>query len=206
MHIYRDVDGEVALLKLDPEQVNPAMMFPDVFDASAAVAVVVPAGVFAVAGVPNAAASVCAAPENDNDPPDSPEGVPPAAVTTTLCAAPAATMIPHTCRNPDVIPPAWMGPDSEVIATALYVADSENPASLPVSSAHAASSTVFAPVTVCAHVSDVVVAVAPAADGPTASNASAIYGTVHRAYGGVASTSTQSAYPAALVPMVVPGA
>lgn len=114
-------------------------------------------------------------------------------------------MIPHTWMNPDVAAPAWTM-DSDVMETALYVAVMENPESLLMSSAHAASRTVLAPVIVCAHVSDVVVLPAPDADGPTASNPTAMaapHGTVQVAYGGVARTSAQSGAPTELFPCAV---
>src|SRR5438876_11198018 len=97
--------------------------------------------------------------------------------------------------------PEWTT-DSDVIATLLYVADMENPVSLPASSAQAASRTVLDPVIVCAHVSDAVALFAPAEDGPTASKATgtaAPHGTVQVAYGGDARISTQSGSPAELL-------
>jgi len=111
-------------------------------------------------------------------------------------------MIPHTCRNPAVMAPECTT-DSDVIATLLYVADMDRPLSLPASSAQAASSTVFDPVMACAHVTDVVVLLAPAEDGPTASNATgtaAPHGTVQVAYGGLARIRTQSGSPTELFP------
>ena len=192
----RLVDGAVAEVIPDPAHMNPAIRFPLVFDASAAVATVVAVGRFAVTAVPCASATVAPAPENPIDPPEMFAGVPPATVATTF-AVPAAAMIPNTWRNPAVILPACTTPRL-VIADPPYLQVHDRPPSAPVSTEIAASSTTLAPTTVWENVSVVTpAAVAPADDGPTLSNATATGSPPHLESSGTVSSSRRRSRTAA---------
>jgi hypothetical protein len=173
----RLVDGAVAEAIDVPEQVNPAIRFPEVSEGSVAVEVVAATPVLVV-GVPCETATGAAAPENAIDPPETFAGVPPATVATTL-AVPAAVSIAKTCRNPAAMAPECTTPRL-VMADPAYVHVQVMPESLLASTAIAASRTTFAPTTVCENVSGDVALVAPEADGPTLSKATATNSPPHR--------------------------
>jgi hypothetical protein len=176
MTLYRLVKLPVAATWL-PQPQNAATTFPEVVGVNDSEA---------VALFPNAVwiADSAVAPVSDTDPPLTPPIAPPppaVTVTDTVCAEPVGGLgSAHTWRNPASLPSVWTTP-RDVIATLLYVAVADQPVSGGSTSIVAPTSRYVAVAPqVCDQVSGLPKPVAPLAEGPTASKATA---TAHRPSG-----------------------